>query len=208
MRITSYPLGPLETNCHVLDHQGRALAVDPGGDPAEVLEFLSAEKLSLEHILITHMHFDHMYGCAALAKATGAPVLAPQGDVFLLDTEYGRGGVYGFPVVEPFDYAALAEGPATFIGLDCQCLATPGHTPGHFCFYFPQAKAVFVGDLIFYRSVGRTDFPGGSSDELKRSVLENIFTLPGETLLYSGHGMETSVDAEKTHNPFFLHDMF
>jgi glyoxylase-like metal-dependent hydrolase (beta-lactamase superfamily II) len=208
MRITSYPLGPLETNCHVLDHQGRALAVDPGGDPAEVLEFLAAEKLRLEHILITHMHFDHIYGCAALAKATGAPVLAPQGDAFLLDTELGRGGVYGFPVVEPFTFATLAEGPAQFIGLDCQCLTTPGHTPGHFSFYFPQAKAAFVGDLIFYRSVGRTDFPGGSSDDLKRSVLEKIFTLPGETMLYSGHGLESTVDSERTHNPFFLHDMF
>jgi glyoxylase-like metal-dependent hydrolase (beta-lactamase superfamily II) len=208
MRITSYPLGPLETNCHVLDHQGRALAVDPGGDPAEVLEFLAAERLSLEHILITHMHFDHIYGCAALAKATGAPVLAPQGDAFLLDTELGRGGVYGFPVVEPFTFATLAEGPAQFIGLDCQCLTTPGHTPGHFSFYFPQAKAAFVGDLIFYRSVGRTDFPGGSSDDLKRSVLEKIFTLPGETMLYSGHGLESTVDSERTHNPFFLHDMF
>ncbi|GAB6125920.1 MBL fold metallo-hydrolase [Humidesulfovibrio idahonensis] len=208
MRITSYPLGPLDTNCHILDHQGQALAVDPGGDPADVLEFLQAEKLTLAHILITHLHFDHIYGCAALSKATGAPVLAPAADAYLLDTELGRGGVYGFPVVEPFDYAPLAEGPARFLGLECRCLATPGHTPGSFSFYFPAAKAAFVGDLIFYRSVGRTDFPGGSSDDLKKSVQEKIFTLPGETALYSGHGLDTSVADEKTHNPFFLNDMF
>jgi glyoxylase-like metal-dependent hydrolase (beta-lactamase superfamily II) len=208
MRITSFPLGPLETNCHVLDHEGRALAVDPGGDPAEVLDFLRAEKLTLEHILVTHLHFDHIYGCARLAKATGAPVLAPAADAFLMETELGLGGVYGFPTVEPFASSPAPLGQASFIGLECRCLATPGHTPGSVTYSFPQAGAAFVGDLIFYRSVGRTDFPGGSSAQLKKSVQEQIFTLPGETALYSGHGLETSVADEKTHNPFFLHDMF
>jgi len=208
MRITSFPLGPLETNCYVLDHEGRAVAVDPGGDPAEVVDFLRAGKLALEHILVTHLHFDHISGCAALARATGAPILAPEGDAYLLDTELGRGGVYGFPVVDPFDYQPLAEGPAKYAGLECRCVNTPGHTPGSFSFYFPAAGAAFVGDLIFYRSVGRTDFPGGSGEALKKAVQEHIFTLPGETVLYPGHGMETTVDAEHTHNPFFLHDMF
>lgn len=208
MRITSYPLGPLDTNCHVLDHAGLAIAVDPGGDPAEVLDFLNAEKLTLATILITHLHFDHIYGCASLAKATGADILAPIADAFLMDTELGKGGVYGFPVVEPFASSPAKEGQAQFIGLDCQCLSTPGHTPGSFTYYFPLAGAAFVGDLIFYRSVGRTDFPGGSSTQLKASVLEKIFTLPGDTVLYSGHGLETTVSSEQTHNPFFLRDMF
>jgi len=208
MRITTYPLGPLDTNCHILDHGGRALVVDPGGDPTEVLGFLREQKLALEKILVTHLHFDHIYGCASLSKATGAGILAPAADAYLMETELGRGGVYGFPVVEPFAYGPLAEGPCRFLDLDCLCLATPGHSPGSFSFYFAQAKAAFVGDLIFYRSVGRTDFPGGSGETLKKSVLEKIFTLPGETMLYSGHGLETTVDSEKTHNPFFLHDMF
>jgi len=208
MRITTYPLGPLDTNCHILDHEGRALVVDPGGDPTEVLDFLREQKLALEQILVTHLHFDHIYGCASLAQATGAGILAPAADAYLMETELGRGGVYGFPVVEPFAYGPLTEGPCRFLDLDCRCLATPGHSPGSFSFYFAQAGAAFVGDLIFYRSVGRTDFPGGSGETLKKSVLEKIFTLPGETMLYSGHGLETTVDSEKTHNPFFLHDMF
>ncbi|MBI5519621.1 MAG: MBL fold metallo-hydrolase [Desulfovibrio sp.] len=207
MRITSYSLGPLETNCYVLDHGGQALVVDPGGDPAEVLDFLRAEKLALRHILVTHLHFDHIYGCAALAKATGAPVLAPKGDTYLMETELGKGGVYGFPQVEPFERVAAPVGRQEFIGLECRCLATPGHTPGSVTYYFPEAGAAFVGDLIFYRSVGRTDFPGGSSAQLKESVLSQIFTLPDDTVLYSGHGLETTVAAERTHNPFFLHDM-
>lgn len=208
MRITSVPLGPLETNCYVLDHQGRALVVDPGGEPAGVLDFLRSEALALEHILVTHLHFDHIYGCASLAQATGAPVLTPAADAYLMDTELGQGGVFGFPVVAPFTSQPVPLGQSSYIGLECRCLATPGHTPGSVTYYFPQAKAAFVGDLIFYRSVGRTDFPGGSSEALKKSVLEQIFTLPDDTTLYPGHGLDTTVAAERTHNPFFLHDMF
>jgi hydroxyacylglutathione hydrolase len=207
MHIESFNLGPLETNCHVLSHAGQAVVVDPGGDPAEVQEHLRAQKLTLTQILVTHLHFDHIYGCAALAKATGAPVLTPEGDAGLMQTELGQGGMFGFPRVEPFESAFAPLGPATFAGLECLCLATPGHSPGSISYYFPQARAAFVGDLIFYRSVGRTDFPGGSSAQLKKSVQEQIFTLPGETVLYSGHGLETTVDAERTHNPFFMHDM-
>lgn len=207
MHIESFNLGPLETNCHVLSHLGQAVVVDPGGDPAQVLDYLSAEKLALTHILVTHLHFDHIYGCARLARATKAPVLAPEGDAALMQTELGNGGLYGFPRVEPFESSPAPTGPATFAGLECLCLPTPGHSPGSTTYYFPQAGAAFVGDLIFYRSVGRTDFPGGSSATLKRSVQERIFTLPGDTVLYSGHGLETTVDSERTHNPFFMDDM-
>ncbi|MDO9632849.1 MAG: MBL fold metallo-hydrolase [Humidesulfovibrio sp.] len=207
MHIESFNLGPLETNCHVLSHLGQAVVVDPGGEPSEVLEHLRAQKLTCTHILVTHLHFDHIYGCAALARATGAPVLTPARDAALMRSELGAGGMFGFPRVEPFESSPAPEGPATFAGLECLCLATPGHSPGSVSYYFPQANAAFVGDLIFYRSVGRTDFPGGSSATLKKSVEEKIFTLPGETVLYSGHGLETTVDSERTHNPFFLHEM-
>jgi hydroxyacylglutathione hydrolase len=83
-------------------------------------------------------------------------------------------------------------------------LSTPGHTPGSLSFHFPESKIVFVGDLLFYRSIGRTDFQGGSMETLLRSVREQIFTLPGETVVYPGHGPETSVGDEKVHNPFFV----
>lgn len=208
MRINTFPLGPLETNCHVLDDNGLAVAVDPGGDPAEVLAYLKQNGLTLTQILVTHLHFDHIYGCKRLAEATGAPILVPEGDLSLLNTELGMGGIYGFPTVDPFAYASVPLGRVSFAGLDCDCLPTPGHSPGSVSYYFPAAGAAFVGDLIFYRSVGRTDFPGGSSSALKNSVQKHIFTLPGTTRLYSGHGLDTTVDDERTHNPFFLHEMF
>jgi glyoxylase-like metal-dependent hydrolase (beta-lactamase superfamily II) len=184
MRITSFPLGPLETNCHVLDHQGRALVVDPGGDPAVALDFLRSEALTVEHILVTHLHFDHIYGCASLAEATGAPVLAPAADAYLMDTELGQGGVFGFSVVTPFASRPVPLGHASYIGLECSCVGHAGAHARERHLLFPQAKAAFVGDLIFYRSVGRTDFPGGSAEALKKRCAGANLHPADDTALY------------------------
>ncbi len=202
-RVTTFALGPLETNCHLLDVGDKALAVDPGGDPAEVLDYLDAQGLALERILVTHLHFDHIYGAAALSAATGAAVLIPPGDEHLLQSELGRGGFMGFPQVDDFAYEHLTPGTYEFIGLECRVLDTPGHTPGSLSFYFPAASCAFVGDLIFYRSIGRTDFPGGSLDALLHSVRTRIFTLPPQTALYAGHMLATTVHDEMLHNPYF-----
>lgn len=203
MQVRTIPLGPLETNCHVAWHDNNAVVVDPGGDPANVISFLEKEGLTLTQILNTHLHFDHVYGNQALHEYSGAPILACQMDAFLLDSELGRGGMWGFPKVDSFAFEAIEAGDHTFMNLPCTVLHTPGHTPGSLSFYFPDGNVVFVGDLLFYRSIGRTDFPGGSLDDLKESVKERIFQLPPETVVYSGHGPETSVEAEMMNNPFF-----
>lgn len=202
MEIKAFPLGALQTNCYVLSNNGKAVAVDPGGDPAPVLDYLERSGLELECILVTHLHFDHTGGCKALGDATGAKIYACPVDNYLLDTEVGRGGMMGFPVNDTFEYEELHEGDNKFIDLDCKVLATPGHTPGSLTFYFPEAEAAFVGDLVFRRSIGRTDFPGGDMDQLKNSVAQKIFTLPGKTALLSGHGPMTTSEDEKNHNPF------
>ncbi|MBN2140649.1 MAG: MBL fold metallo-hydrolase [Desulfovibrionaceae bacterium] len=201
--IVSFTLGPLQTNCHLVRNQDRALVLDPGGEPSGVLAFLKDNSLTLTHILNTHLHCDHIYGNRALARATGAPILASPADRFLLETPIGRGGeMIGLPEVQDFEFQDLAEGENEFLGLACRVLATPGHSPGSLSFYFPQLCAALVGDLIFRRSVGRTDFPGGDMDALRRSVREKIFSLPPETVLYTGHGPKTTVDEERLHNPF------
>lgn len=203
MEIKSFALGPLETNCYLLSHEGKAVVLDPGGDPAEVLEYLKENSLELTHILNTHLHFDHTYGNAALSSATGIKVLAAEDDRPLLSTELGRGGMMGLPVVEDYEYTVLEPGEHEFAGLPCTVSSTPGHSSGSLSFYFPDAGSCFVGDLIFYRSIGRTDFPGGSLEVLKQAVVDKIFPLPGETRLFPGHGPDTTVEDERNHNPFF-----
>ena len=203
MDVTTFALGPLQTNGYLLEQGGRALFIDPGGDPAPVLEALAARRAALEAVVLTHLHFDHAYGAAALAAATGAPVLANPADDYLLGSWLGRGGEMGVPRVPDYAYAPLAEGEAEFLGLACRVLATPGHSPGSLTLFFPEAGAAFVGDLIFQRSIGRVDFPGGSEEALFASVRKKIFTLPGDTRLYPGHGPATTVAAEAAHNPFF-----
>lgn len=202
MQVRTFPLGPLDTNCHVAWHNGLAVAVDPGGDPAEVVDFLKKNGLKLTHILNTHLHFDHIYGNQALHEATGAPILACSKDGYMLDTELGSGGMWGLPKVTPFAYETIDEGEYTFMELPCTVLHTPGHTPGSLSFHFPDAGVLFSGDLLFYRSIGRTDFPGGSMDDLMSSIKRKIFVLPKETVVYSGHGCETSVGDEAMNNPF------
>ncbi|HKK33940.1 MAG TPA: MBL fold metallo-hydrolase, partial [Desulfomicrobiaceae bacterium] len=102
-----------------------------------------------------------------------------------------------------FSFESVSEGELSLLGEVCQVLETPGHSPGCVAYYFPAIKAVFSGDLLFYRSVGRTDFSGGSEELLKRSVVAKIFSLHDQTRIYPGHGPETMVGDEKINNPFF-----
>ncbi len=201
MLINTFELGPLNTNCHIISNGGYALAVDPGGDPKKILEFLRANSLTLLAIYITHFHFDHIYGAAALGAETRAPIFGPQGDAHFLKSEIGGGGLWGLPKVPSFDFKPLEEGEHNNGPFSFKVLHTPGHTPGSMSLYFPDAGAIFTGDVIFYRSIGRTDFEDGSQDDLMASIKEKIFTLPGDTKIYPGHGMETTVEDEKRGNP-------
>jgi len=208
LEIKTFPLGVLQTNCYVLHSQHEALAIDPGGDPQPVINYLKENGLVLAMILNTHLHFDHIQGNAALSESFGARIFAPEEDRFLLDTEVGGGGFMDFPETPGFEFEELHEGKQEFLGHECSILSTPGHSPGSLSFYFPDLKAVFVGDLLFQRAVGRTDFPGGSMEVLKKSAREKIFILPGDTVIYSGHGPQSTVMDEKQNNPFFQNSSF
>jgi glyoxylase-like metal-dependent hydrolase (beta-lactamase superfamily II) len=202
MQIVNFPLGPLETNCYVIHTENEATVVDPGGPPDAVLNYLDQKKLSLTHILLTHLHFDHTYGVAKLAAKTGGAIFGPEADRFMLNNELGGGGGWGMPSVERFEYKALDEGDISMLGTVCTGLATPGHTPGGLSFYFPDLGAVFSGDTLFYRSIGRSDFPGGNHNTLCSSIRSKLFQLPDNTAVYSGHGPATVIIDEKRQNPF------
>ena len=202
MRITTIPLGPLQTNCYILDQNGEAVAVDMGGEPDPVLHFLREHNLRLTHVLCTHLHFDHTYGLAALQKALDVTVLAGEADDYMLQSELGRGGIWSLPKVAEYTFTPLNADTYTFLGVPCRALPTPGHSPGSFSFYFEAAQAVFCGDVLFQHSVGRTDLPGGDHAILMESILQTLYTLPEETTVYPGHGAPTTIHSEKLNNPF------
>ncbi|MBO4368510.1 MAG: MBL fold metallo-hydrolase [Desulfovibrio sp.] len=201
MALATFPLGPIQTNSYVLHTHEEAVVIDVGGEPHAVLEYLQVHALRLQAILITHLHFDHIYGVHALQKACMVPVYTPEGDAPIANTEASLGGIWGFPLVTPFESQPLSPGDTTFAGMPCRVLSTPGHTPGGLSYYFPEEKVVFSGDALFYGSVGRTDFPLGNEEQLISGIRANLFSLPDETRVFPGHGPETSIGFEKTNNP-------
>ena len=200
--IETFPLGPLGTNSYLVHRDGEALAIDVGGDPAPVTAFLQAKGLKLLAILVTHQHFDHLYGVHALQEATSAPCFVPAGDGAIADTEAARCGIWGMPPVPAFESQPLPEGTMQLGGFSFAILKTPGHTPGGVSFHFPEARSVFTGDSLFYRSMGRTDFPGGDHQTLMQSIRSTLFSLPADTAAYPGHGPATTVGDERLNNPF------
>ncbi|WP_031385384.1 MBL fold metallo-hydrolase [Desulfonatronum thiodismutans] len=201
--VHTFPLGPLQTNCYLVINGNEALVVDPGGAPDAVLNFAASKNLQIRLILNTHLHFDHLYGNQALHLATKAPIRVPEKDIPLLASGIGGGNYMGMPKVETFAYEPINEGELSLIGLECKVLATPGHSPGSLSFYFPELGAVFVGDVLFAGSIGRTDFFGGDLETLLGAVRSRLFTLPPETAVYPGHGPATSIQEEQRTNPFF-----
>ena len=202
MPVATFPLGPLQTNSYLFHHQGQAIAVDVGGDPAPMLEYLKGHSLQLAAICLTHRHFDHLYGVAELAQASQAPVYISADEDCLAGTEASDGGIWGFPRVTPFESLPMPQGTVQLGNMACRVLPTPGHTPGGVSLYFPEHNLIFTGDTLFYRSIGRSDFPGGDLQTLLRSVREQLFSLPDETLVYPGHGPATTIGDERHNNPF------
>lgn len=203
MPVAVFPLGPIQTNSYVLHDGKNAVAIDVGGDPAPVSDYLSKNGLTLKAICITHMHFDHLYGVSALSKDTGAPVFTPEQDAPLLSTEMSKGGLWNLPEVPNFESHPIhACEQTSFGGMTCQVMHVPGHTPGSLAYYFPQEKCVFTGDTLFDGAVGRTDFPFGDHEQLVQAIRSELLSLPPDTTVYPGHGPSTTIAREKRTNPY------
>ncbi|WP_298067506.1 MBL fold metallo-hydrolase [uncultured Mailhella sp.] len=199
MPVITMPFGPLEANCHIVYQGSDAVIFDPSSETEQVLDTLAAHKLTLHAIALTHLHADHCLGCAALARITGLTPFVGKEDWDERSLLLCKGMSFGM-YVEPFEARILEPGEVVWGALRCRVIGTPGHSAGSLCYYFPDLKAVITGDLLFYRSVGRTDFPGGDSEALARSLRGSIYTLPGDVTVYPGHGPETSVGAEASGN--------
>jgi hydroxyacylglutathione hydrolase len=201
-------VGPLAENAYIVEHAatGKAVVVDPGDEGEEIHRQLAERGLTLEKILLTHGHFDHVGGVRHLKERTGANVCVHPEEVDRMRGASHQGAMFGLGVQNPpAPDVLLSDGDLVpFADGGFKVLHTPGHTPGHVTFL--TDGMAFVGDLIFAGSIGRTDLPGGSYDVLIRAVREKIFTLPDDTVLFPGHGPATTVGEERRSNPFFTGD--
>jgi glyoxylase-like metal-dependent hydrolase (beta-lactamase superfamily II) len=197
-------VGPLQCNCHLLADEAtrEALIVDPGDDADEILRQAAGFKvLALLH---THCHFDHMTATRKVAEATGAEILIHQSDKEYYDSLSGQYRMFGMPrqVDDPLPVKRfLKDGEKIRFGKQhLTVIHTPGHTQGSCCFH--TEGLLLSGDTLFQGSIGRTDLPGGNFEEELDSIRKRLYTLDPETIVYPGHGGETSIRDERRENPF------
>ena len=210
MDARCFTVGPLAENCWIARADGheRVVVIDPG-DEAERLEQAVAELgASVEAILLTHTHFDHIGAVAPLARATGAPVYCPRLEVPVLADINAFVGFPGFGPFESYDADETVSGGErlSLAGLEIDVIFTPGHSPGHVSYSVADEKVLLSGDVLFAGSIGRTDLPGGDTETLMRSIAGLLETLPDDTLVCPGHMGATTLGRERQSNPF-LHTL-
>jgi hydroxyacylglutathione hydrolase len=203
LAVDRYELGPAGTNCYVVrtDRGAReAVVVDPGGDPTQLRLDLARSGARCTAILITHGHFDHLGGVADLAEGTGAPVYMAEDERLLLE-EPAQFTPPGY-VIRAYSPDVLLAGtePLPLAGIDFETVRVPGHSPAHLAYY--AEGCLFSGDVLFAGSVGRTDLPGADWETLVESIRTLLERFPPETLVYPGHGPQTTLAAERGRNPF------
>ncbi len=205
LKIGRTVLGNVETNCYFVynDKEKKALVFDPGDDGNGIYEKLKNKGFTVAGIALTHGHFDNILGVKALKERSGCLVYAPcTEEGLLLDPEKNCTADIGRPLSLKAD-VFLRDGEVRDIdGISFKTLLTPGHTGGSACFYFEEEGFLISGDTLFAGSVGRTDLPTGNMGELVRSIKDKLMTLPDETVVYPGHGPETTLGDEKKYNPF------
>lgn len=202
MPVLTFSLGPLETNCHLYQNGTDALIIDPSGHMVDILTEVKNKKLKIQGILLTHLHFDHVYGCAELESFMDTPIMAGKEDIEISDVLISSAVRYGLPKVDEFHPVPLAEGIHKFGSIEVDVRHVPGHSPGSLAYYIKDENIVFTGDVLFYRSIGRSDLPMGDFELLAKSIREKLYTLPENTVVYCGHGPETTIGDERIKNSF------
>jgi len=199
-------VGPLQTNCYIVGDAGtgEAMVIDPGGDAERILESLDRVKLKATLIVNTHGHFDHIMANRELMEATGAPLAIHPDDNAMLGNPLRSFALFmGRMRPSPPATVLLGEDSTVTVGaFQFQVLHTPGHSAGSISLWCPVEKVVFCGDVLFNMGIGRTDFPGGSHKTLLQSIRDKLFTLPDDTVVFPGHGPETTIGYERAHNPW------
>lgn len=211
MNIARFQFNPIAENTYVLwDETCEAAIVDAGnsGDRENAVldDFLAERGLRPVLAINTHGHFDHALGVPHLKRAYGVRFAAHGGDAFLLENAGPSGQIFGVktPPLPAIDTDLDGCESITFGTTTLEIIPTPGHTPGHVCFFEPESRVVFTGDTLFADSIGRTDLPGGDYSWIMRSILDRLLPLGGDVRVYPGHGPETTIGREAAGNPFIL----
>lgn len=203
MNVAYFSVGGLGTNCYIVsDNNGHAAIIDPGGDSQRILNSVKQKNLTVDFILLTHAHFDHIMAVEEISTATGAQVLVGAADApMLYDAQLNLSAmVYPTQAVEVTAHRLLFDGEIIHVGdVTLTVMETPGHTRGGVCYL--GEDVLFSGDTLFAGSIGRTDLPGGDMTVLRRS-LARLAALDGDYTVYPGHGEETTLSFEKAANPY------
>jgi glyoxylase-like metal-dependent hydrolase (beta-lactamase superfamily II) len=210
LRYQTIPVTAFEQNCSLLWDDATpaphdAAVIDPGGDLDRVLAQAQRLELKITQIWLTHAHIDHAGGAGALARQLAIPIIGPhQGDADWIAALPQQGPRFGLPPADPFTPARwLDDGDSVQVGACTLAVRhCPGHTPGHVVFHSPEAGRVFVGDVLFAGSIGRTDLPGGDHQQLIDNIVTRLWPMGDATVFIPGHGPESSFAQERRSNPF------
>ena len=198
-------VGPIQTNCYFLYREDtkECLIIDPGYEADKIEAYVQKKQLHVAGILLTHGHFDHITAADEVRKKFQTKIYAAGKEKELMaDPRMNVSVMMGESVSLKADVWLEDGQELEMLGETMRCILTPGHTGGGMCFYFPKACMLFSGDTLFQESVGRTDFPTGSSRELIRSVREKLLVLPEAVRVYPGHGLMTTIRDEQMFNPY------
>jgi hydroxyacylglutathione hydrolase len=206
MDVRMFTVGPIQENAFLVrrDNADTAFLVDPGDEPEKLINAIEALNVSLEAILLTHTHFDHVGAVAPVARATNAPVYCPQLETRVLADIMSYVPWPGFGPFESYDADHTVAGgeKLQIAGFDIDVIFTPGHSPGHVTYAIADEHALFSGDVLFQGSIGRTDLPGGDAPTLLRSIEGLLEAYPDETIVHPGHMGLTTLGRERATNPF------
>lgn len=199
MEITKVSVGDLQVNCYILSVGSDAVVIDAGDEYEKIIK--AANGKNIKAVLLTHGHFDHTGAVNELQK-NGAKVYISKNEEYMLSDSYScLSAPFGFPFNEiKADFTFNDGDILDLCGMNFKVILTPGHTTGSACFLVDDV--LFSGDTLFYRSIGRTDFPGGDFEVISKNIREKLYTLPENTVVYAGHGEETTIGEEKRSNPF------
>jgi hydroxyacylglutathione hydrolase len=209
LKVKAFTFNPVQENSYVLyNDKGDCVIIDPGcystAEKAELKAFIDDNKLKPIMLLNTHCHLDHVFGNKFVAETWGLTLHIHKLEEKMLEMAPASGKMWQLPFDNyDGDLIFLKENESITIGDDSlNILFTPGHSPGSVCFYNAQDKYVIGGDVLFYCSIGRADLPGGDYETLLNSVRTQLYILPDDVTVYSGHGQKTSIGFEKINNPF------